>query len=239
MSVNKLTQRRPEAKPQAIVPLHTAYERIRQSILDHSLPPGTRLVEDQLCDVFGIGRTRIRQVLQRLAHEHVVTLMPNRGAVVTKPSVQQAREVFEARAVLEGAIMTKLLGVATQADRRRLREHLQREKLAWQAMDRRAIIKLSGEFHLILAEAAGNSVLLDTMRGLVSRSSLIIAAYQAPGALPCPAGDHEALCFALETSDRTAIRLMQQHLKRVLSHLDLVLSDERSVDLRSVLSHVA
>src|SRR5689334_63629 len=59
-----------------------AYERIWSAIMDHSLPPETRLVEQRLCEIFGIGRTRLRQVLQRLAHERVVTLMPNRGAVV-------------------------------------------------------------------------------------------------------------------------------------------------------------
>src|SRR5262245_53371931 len=53
-----------------------AYERIWSAIMDHSLPPETRLVEQRLCEIFGLGRTRLRQVLQRLAHERVVTLMP-------------------------------------------------------------------------------------------------------------------------------------------------------------------
>eukprot|EP01034_Spumella_vulgaris_P010859 gene10859-13788_t len=66
--------------------IEKAYERIWGAIMDHSLPPGTRLIEDKLCEIFGIGRTRIRQVLQRLAHEQVVTLMPNRGAIVSQPT---------------------------------------------------------------------------------------------------------------------------------------------------------
>ena len=73
------------------------YERIWSAIMDHSLPPETRLVEQRLCEIFGLGRTRLRQVLQRLAHERVVTLMPNRGAMVARPSVREAREVFAAR----------------------------------------------------------------------------------------------------------------------------------------------
>src|SRR5579871_5027162 len=49
------------------------HERIWSAIMDHSLPPETRLVEERLCEIFGLGRTRLRQVLQRLAHENVVT----------------------------------------------------------------------------------------------------------------------------------------------------------------------
>ena len=75
------------------------HERIWSAIMDHSLPPETRLVEGELCEIFGLGRTRLRQVLQRLAHERVVTLMRNRGAMVSKPSVREAREVFAARRV--------------------------------------------------------------------------------------------------------------------------------------------
>ena len=239
MNVNRLSARSRHSRGGAVASLTTAYERIWESIVDHSLPPGTRLVEDQLCEVFGIGRTRIRQVLQRLAHEHVVTLMPNRGAMVATPSVQQAREVFEARGVLEGAIVGKLLDAATRAERRRISEHLLREKTAWDDRNRRLIIKLSGEFHLCLAEIAGNAVMLNMLRELVSQSSLIIAVYQSPGAIPCPPDEHEQLCEALESSDRAAVKLIQQHLKHVLAGLHLVAPGEQGVDLRSVLTHVA
>lgn len=218
--------------------LAAAYERVWGAIADHSLPPGTRLIEDQLCEALGLGRTRVRTLLQRLAHEHVVTLMPNRGAIVSKPSVQRAHEVFETRSILETAVVSKLLGSATKADERRMREHLQREKAAWQAHDRRSIIKLSGEFHLILAKLADNGVILDMLRQLVTQSSLIIAVYQAPGAVPCPPDEHERLCEAIESSDRAAVRLMQQHLQHVVDELQLVDEEDQGVNLVSVLTHV-
>ncbi len=218
--------------------LPAAYERVWNAIIDHSLPPGTRLVEDQLCEAFGIGRTRVRQLLQRLAHEKVVTLTPNRGAIVSKPSVRQAHEVFEVRNVLEAAVVSKLLHSATKADKKRIREHVQREKAAWQARQRRDIIMLSGEFHLILATLAGNELTLNLLRELVTQSSLIIAVYQAPGTAPCPPDEHERLCEAIESSDRAAVRLMQQHLQHVLDDLQLVDSSERGIDLVTVLTQV-
>lgn len=216
-----------------------AYERIWAAIMDHSLPPGTRLVEDKLCEIFGIGRTRIRQVLQRLAHERVVTLMPNRGAIVSEPTVQEARDIFEARAALEAGIIAKFIERATRADLRRIRDHLAQEKLAWKDNNHRAMLKLSGDFHLVIAEIAGNATMLSLLRELVSRSSLIIAVYQKPGAKPCPPDEHQSLCTALERGDPIAIKLMQQHLQHVLDDLNLVEHDEAGVDLKSVLADPA
>ena len=176
--------------------------------MDHSLPPETRLVEERLCEIFGLGRTRLRQVLQRLAHERVVTLMPNRGAMVSKPSIREAREVFAARRVIEAGIVDAFIETATRADVKRVHDHLARERAAWRENNRRAMLKLSGEFHLVIAEVAGNSILLELLHDLVSRSSLIIAVYQPPGTPPCPPDEHQELVAALERRDRGASALM-------------------------------
>jgi DNA-binding GntR family transcriptional regulator len=212
------------------------HERIWSAIMDHSLPPETRLVESELCEIFGLGRTRLRQVLQKLAHERVVTLMRNRGAMVSKPSVREAREVFAARRVIEANTVETFIKTATKKDVKRLQDHLAREEEAWRNNNRRAILKLSGEFHLTLAEAADNSILLELLRDLVSRSSLIIAVYQAPGASPCPPDAHRELTATLERRERGAIKLMIQHLDHVVADLMLEDRSEDRVDLRSVFS---
>lgn len=203
--------------------------------MDHSLPPETRLVESELCRIFGLGRTRLRQVLQKLAHERVVTLMRNRGAKVSRPSIREAREVFAARRVIEANVVETFIKTATRKDMKRLHEHVAREVEAWRRNDRRATLKLSGEFHLLLAEAAGNSILLGLLRDLVSRSSLIIAVYQAPGATPCPPDAHRELTDSLERRERGAIKLMLQHLDHVVEELTLAERSDGAVDLESVL----
>jgi DNA-binding GntR family transcriptional regulator len=212
------------------------HERIWSAIMDHSLPPETRLVEERLCEIFGLGRTRLRQVLQRLAHENVVTLMPNRGAMVAKPSIREAREVFAARRVLEAGTVSGFLQAATREDLKRIHGHLAREKSAWRDNDRRAAVKLSGEFHLVLAEGAGNRILVNMLRNLISRSSLIIAVYQAPNTPACPPDEHERLVAALEKGERRAVDLMVRHLDHVLRDLRLQDSAGKPVDLESVLA---
>jgi DNA-binding GntR family transcriptional regulator len=225
---------RPARTTKPAIDTAEVHERIWSAIMDHSLPPETRLVEGELCEIFGLGRTRLREVLQKLAHERVVTLMRNRGAMVSKPSVREAREVFAARRVIEANTVETFIKTATRKDVKRLQDHLAREEEAWRNNDRRAILKLSGEFHLALAEAADNSILLELLRDLVSRSSLIIAVYQAPGASPCPPDAHRELTATLERRERGAIKLMIQHLDHVVEDLKLEDRSEDRVDLRTV-----
>jgi DNA-binding GntR family transcriptional regulator len=217
-------------------PTETArmHERIWSAIMDHSLPPETRLVENELCEIFGLGRTRVRQVLQKLAHERVVTLMRNRGAMVSKPSVREAREVFAARRIIESHVAETFIKSATRKDLKRLQEHVAREEEAWRSNDRRAALKLSGEFHLLLAAAADNSILVELLRDLISRSSLIIAVYQIPGSSPCPPDAHRELTAAFERRERGAVKLMTQHLDHVFADLTLEERNEGGVDLKSV-----
>src|SRR5215813_13458078 len=124
-----MTTRRPRSRRSAVTSgangasASAVYEQIWSAIIDNSLPPETRLVEGHLCEIFGLVRTRLRQVLQRLAHERVVTLMPNRGAMVSKPSIREAREVFEARRVLEAGTVQGFLTSAGRADFKRIHEH--------------------------------------------------------------------------------------------------------------------
>ena len=109
-----------------------------------------------------------------------------------------------ARRLIEANIVQTFLKSATRKDVKRLQEHVAREEEAWRGNDRRAILKLSGEFHLKLAEAADNTILLEMLRDLISRSSLIIAVYQSPGASPCPPDAHRELTAMLERRQRAA-----------------------------------
>ena len=210
------------------------YERIWNAIVDHSLPPGTKLTEDRLGEIFGVGRTRIRQVLFQLAHEGVVTLEPNRGAFVAQPTVRDAREIFEARRVLEWAVVARALHTLTPTGIKRLREHLRREDAARTAGDRRTLIKLSGDFHLLLGEASGNSVMSDMLRNLVSRASLIIALYEHAGASSCPPDEHTAILDAIDARNPRAPDMMRHHLEHVERSLMLRSGGSPALDLKTI-----
>lgn len=213
------------------------YERIYNAILEHRLPPGTKLVEERLAEIFGTSRARIREVLARLAHEQIVELFPQRGAYVAKPSVEQARDVFEARRLIEPAVLRRLIGTLTPEKLTRLRQHQELELDARRRDDKRAVIRLSGEFHSVAAELAGNSALARNMRELSVLTCLMIFLYDAPTATSCRADEHSQIIEAIGKRDAArAERLMLQHLDHIESSMKLDISTE-VVDLETVFSN--
>jgi DNA-binding GntR family transcriptional regulator len=214
------------------------YERLIAAVFDHRLPPGTKLGEDRLAAIFGVSRARIRRVLPRLAHEGVVTLEPNRGAFIAKPTVDEARDVFEARRLIEPGIVERAV---RHPERRsivaRLRHHVAAERRARMAGDTRSIVRLSGEFHMLLADMAGNAVLARTMRELATRTCLAIALYDKPAVPSCLGEEHGEIVDALAGGEGArAGRLMIQHLHHVETNLDLTVAEPSPVDLEAALA---
>lgn len=214
------------------------YERMVSAILDHQLPPGTKLVEDRLAAAFGVSRTRIRPVLVRLANEKVVTLTPNRGAAIAEPSEAEAREVFEVRRMIEPLLVERFIGRATATHIQALRTCIRDEEGARKAGDMRRAIRLSGEFHLQIAEHAGHQTLGRILRELVSRTSLILMTYSAPhaqsreDATACGCLEHRALLAAIRLRDaKEASRLMREHLERLEAQLSFSATPEAAPDL--------
>ena len=221
------------AKPEAA---QRIYEHIVRAVEEHRLPPGTKLGEEALAELFGVSRARVRQALHHLSLTHIVTLHPNRGAFVTEPSINEARGVFAARRLVEPPLAGSLVGRLGSVQLQRLRRHVAAEEAARNARDRHEGIKLSGEFHLLLAELAGNSVVADIVRGLVARSSLILALYQRAATVDCAPDEHGELVDALgERPSRVVVRLMDHHLRHVEAGLLLTAPTRGVVDLRAVL----
>ncbi|MFN3570420.1 MAG: GntR family transcriptional regulator, partial [Polaromonas sp.] len=73
------------------------YHSVFDSVMNQRIAPGTKLPEQALCELFSANRATVRKVLQRLAHDHIVDLRPNRGAVVAAPTPEETRQIFEAR----------------------------------------------------------------------------------------------------------------------------------------------
>ncbi|CAM3474460.1 GntR family transcriptional regulator [Pseudomonas floridensis] len=214
------------------------YAHIFDAILEQRLAPGTRLSEEALGDIFGVSRTIIRRALSRLGHEGVVLLRPNRGAVVASPSVEEARQVFLARRLVEKAITELAVEHATAEQLARLRQMVSDERDSFSRGDRGAGIRLSGEFHLQLAVAARNAPLISFQRSLVSQTSLIIAQYETGNRTHCSYDEHNQLIDAIEARDTAlAVELMMHHMDHIDSKLNLD-EDVISDDLQAVFSHL-
>ena len=210
------------------------YEKIYLSILEHRLLPGTKLAEERMAQIFKVSRARVREVLARLAHEQIVEILPKRGAYVAKPTVEDARGIFEARRVIEPAIMLRLAKSADDRKTAILKRHLELEVDARERNDKRTIIRLSGEFHNLTAELAGNVSLTRSVRELATLTCLIILLYDAPLTLSCRADEHSRIVDAIVMRDgETAAILMLEHLQHIENSVNLQGAVEE-VDLESI-----
>lgn len=192
------------------------YDMIFRAIAERRLPPGIKLSEERLGRVFGVSRTRLREVFFRLAQDRILTLEPNRGAFVAKPSVRETREVFAARRAIEVAVVAQLAKEGNAPALARLRQHLALEAQARQQCDRAELTRLTGDFHVLLAELTENSHFHEIMRRLVALSSLIISLYDSPGATACQDHEHATIVDAIASHDTDTATV------RLLAHLDHV-----------------
>ncbi|TDM06838.1 MAG: GntR family transcriptional regulator [Ideonella sp. MAG2] len=229
--------RRSKAAREAIEPVGSASsgatERIVASItaaiVERRLMPGTKLAEQKIADIFAVSRTIVRQALNQLSRHRLVTLSPARGAFVATPSVEEARQVFQVRSMLETAMVKALATCITDAQVAQLRQHLQLEREAIAHTDIPGRTRLLADFHVVLARMLGNTVLADLLTDLLSRSSLIALMYQSSHSAEHSQEEHSRIVDALAARDsKTAAKLLTQHLSSVERNLHL---DPRSPDL--------
>lgn len=208
-------------------------ESITGAIVERRLMPGTKLVEQQIADVFSVSRTVVRQALNRLSRDRLVTLEPARGAFVAMPSIDEARQVFQVRRLVEGGMVRQLAHDISDAQLEQLRGHLRDERQAVTRSDVSGRTRLLADFHVVLARLLGNEVLAELIADLLSRSQLISLMYQSGHSAEHSQTEHVQIVEALERRDgRAAARLMEQHITSVERNLRL---DPRTPDLASVL----
>lgn len=208
-------------------------DAITTAIIERRLMPGTKLAEQKIADLFKVSRTLVRQALNQLSRDRLVTLTPARGACVATPSPEEARQVFEARAMIEAALVRQLCAVITDDQVAVLRGHLRSEREALARTDVTGRTRLLADFHVLLARLLGNEVLAQLLADLLSRSSLIALMYQSAHSAQASQDEHEQIVEALHRRDaRAAARLMEQHLHSVERNLNL---NPRTPDLAAAL----
>lgn len=213
-------------------------ESLRNAIIDRRLAPGTKLSEAEVGALFNVSRTVARAAFQILAFEGLVKTERNRGAFVSTPSPEEARQIFASRRLIEPGIIAAAVGRITPADIARFRDHLVEEAQYMNERGpaaRRAEIKASGDFHLMLAALSGNVILQRFMDELVARSSLVVALYGRSGVSSCGHNEHLAILELVAKGDaKSASDLMLHHLDHIEADLDL--QPKQGVSLKNALT---
>ncbi len=215
------------------VPADDIVAELTEAVHEHRILPGMKLTEDEVGDIFGVSRTVARQALREMAHGGLVSIHRNRGAFVAKPSVKEAREVFEARALLEPQTARAAAERSTHSDIALLQAHITDEHAALAEGHAGRALKLSGTFHCEIARMADQRTIEVFIRELISRSSLVIALYWRRRNALCESHAHHALVEALAAHDgESAEELMKGHLLDLFSQLDLRETPDQATTLR-------
>jgi DNA-binding GntR family transcriptional regulator len=196
------------------------YTAILDAILERRLQPGVRLSEEALAEAFNVSRTLVRQALIRLTAEGIAVAERHRGCQVATLSPEEAEDVFAARRMVELEIVRLAARRASRADCDELLASIAEEKNAAARGDHGTEIRLSGEFHLLIALVAGNKPLAQFLRTLVPQTAMVISLYERGSVPSCSIGDHTALVSAIaDGNSKLAERLMAQHLDHIRARL--------------------
>ena len=210
------------------------YDAIYEAIIEHHLLPGTKLNESVFSTHFGVSRTIIRTAFSNLAQSNIVELRPNRGAIVACPTIEETHEVFDSRRLIEKNIIQGTIDNMTKQGIKTLRALARQEHTLQKEKNKHQLVRITGEFHILLADFAGNKILKAFVTELVSRTSLIIALYEMPGAPVCAIHDHSELINLIEAKDKkNAAKSMIQHLDEIENRLDLK-KKEKEINLTEI-----
>lgn len=204
-------------------PDERVYAAIHDAVQEHRLEPGLKLKEVELTALFKVSRSSVRTALLRLSHKGLLELVPNRGAMVAKPSAEDCRQILESRLAVEGMVIEVLARAPAPAAVKALRRHANLQRRAFEAGNVQEGHRLAIAFHRLLASLCGNRILAQLLDDLLSRMPLIILTHgtrQATG--EATHADHIDLAEAIaEGNVARSRRILDRHLKSLQRELEL------------------
>ncbi|WP_411282935.1 GntR family transcriptional regulator [Lapillicoccus sp.] len=197
------------------------YAALKRDILDGRAAGGSFVTEGELAAATGVSRTPVREALLRLEVEGLVRLYPKKGALVVAVSADEARDVLEARLVIEewaaGAMWRRRAEAIPE-----LEELVGAMRAARAADDMSAFVEHDRLFHEVIVAAAGNSVLTRTYQGLRDRQLTIVATQlrMSPARLDRALRGHAELLTLLEGGTKAGfVRATRSHVESALARL--------------------
>lgn len=192
------------------------YAALRRDIIEQAVTAGTKLPEIDVAQRFGVSRTIVRAAFGRLIAEGLLVRASNQGARVAKPSPDEAADILDLRRSIELIVIDRLFEPSRPVpDVAALRAHVAEEERALAAgpAGRAESIRLSGEFHVRLAEETGSPLLARYVSELVSRCSLLLSDQHLAHSGRCAVEEHGALIDCIARGDKpAALEQMHHHL---------------------------
>lgn len=189
--------------------------RLRSAIGSGVFQPGQRLIERELCEQTGVGRTSIREALRQLEAEGLVTTIPHRGPIVSTITEEEAAQLYELRALLEGYAGRECARLRDPAIIGRLRKQFELMGTVAGQEDRSDLLAAKTEFYAALLEGCGNVFVERFLKMLLNRVTVLrMTSMTQSNRIGRSLGEIETILVAIETGDEDAAELAcVQHIK--------------------------
>jgi DNA-binding GntR family transcriptional regulator len=204
---------------------NTAYTDLKRRILSLELEPGQFVTEPALCDLLELGRMPVHQAVHRLMSEGFVQILPRKGMIIRPDSLHDVLELLEARSIIEPQIAALAAKRISAEQLVAVRALIVRSSGLVDERHRSEFLIADRAFHQAIAEAAGNSVLIDAQRPLHERTARRHLRVWEPDALSVTQREHEAICRAIGRRDpvaaaKTMLAHVQSLRKRIVGRPD-------------------
>jgi DNA-binding GntR family transcriptional regulator len=198
-----------------------ATQTLRQAILDGHFTPGQKMSERELCESLDVSRSCVRESLQHLQAEGLITIIPHRGPEVTTISPKEVRDIYEVRAHLESLAGRGFALNASQDQVRALRAKLTELSQPGITQDRALMLNVKNQFYDILIAGCGNLVAGQLLQQLNNRVTVLRRISMAqPGRFPHTLVELDAIVAAIEQGDgETAARLCEEHVRKAAANV--------------------
>ncbi|QST00493.1 GntR family transcriptional regulator [Pontibacillus sp. ALD_SL1] len=213
------------------------HQSLKEAILYRKIAPGTQLVEKTIAEQLSVSRTPIRHAMIRLEQEGLVTIVPNRGAFVVQPTVEEIRQAFVMRKELESTAARLAIGEITDKDLEVMRELVSREKETYESVDILRYIHVNKSFHMYLAQKTGNTFLQDYMERILDQMNVYLVLYDvfydADSSMEGSTRfvEHEHIIEALSNRDLDhLLHLIERHMRFSLESMNLDKTTYRSLE---------
>ena len=216
-------------------PLHIQIaDRLREMIMTGALREGDKINENELCASMGVSKTPLREALRVLNVEGLISLIPNRGSYVTRPTIEEIVEMFDVMSLLEGYCARAACARMSERDFMRIeRLHARLEK-HFDHRDQDAYIRVNNQYHSLVQELAGNRTLNQIVSGL--RKKILLYRFKSlnlPQRFENSIQEHRQLLEAFRQRDgRMAEALMQTHLRNQSLAMERLVETSRRENLQ-------
>lgn len=199
-----------------------AYQKIKDAIRNKNILPGRKLSEAALGKILGMSRTPVRAALKQLEFQGYVNIIPNKGAYVIEPNIEEIDNTYVVRIAMEKLSVALLIEKLTDEKLAELERCIESEQRAYESNNYDEYDMINREYHIKIAELGGNHVLCRYIKEMLNKVDVYILLYDRNDPMKSPAsieGHKKILNFIREKNVQAAQECIAEHIQHAKARL--------------------